>query len=46
MPLNDATTPETAAARKARDLDAQEADRIARGYTAQDAARKNRLWQS
>jgi hypothetical protein len=44
--MNDATTPETAAERKARDLDAQEADRIARGYTNQSAERKARLWQA
>jgi hypothetical protein len=44
--MNDASTPETAAERKARDLDAQSADRIARGYTNQPSERKNRLWQS
>ncbi len=36
---------ESAAQRKAREIDAQSADRIARGWTAQDSGRKNRRFQ-
>lgn len=36
---------ESAADRKARDIDAQEADRIARGWTAKSSERKNREYQ-
>lgn len=36
---------ESAAQRKARDIDAQSEDRIARGWTAQDSDRKDRRYQ-